>query len=319
LPEYHTIQPNRDDYRRLVTSDALDFPGSIFYEPDFLETASQIQKLDFKPVIVMQNDRVVGLANYLIGGKRGVKVAAIPRLFQYFGPIALIDDQDIYYHLIEPLENLVDTAIFSLTPETSRNFDNKHWTMKDRLTYFLCPDTFNRLRKKCIKSARRRVNQGMNSNIIVDTIAEFPRQLYQASFNRQKAKPPIDIDTLSIWIEKLAELKLLTNYVAIVDSQPAAFITILKYGKFAYTWLSGADTKYLNIGVNNYLILKVGELLYNEGILSIDMVGGDIESIGEFKKSVGGVPAVHYQIEKDFNLKGKLYRMLMKIKAGFHG
>ena len=303
----------------MVTSDALDFPGSIFYEPGFLETASQIQQLDFKPVIVLENNRVVGIANYLIGGKKGVKIAAIPRLFQYFGPVVLIDDSQIYHRLIEPLGNLVDTAIFALTPEAGRNFNNGTWNAKKRLTYILQPDTYDNLKKRCSKSSRRRVNQGMNSNIIVNTILEFPRQLYQASFSRQKAKPPIDIDTLSTWAAKLAELKLLTNYVAFVDSQQAAFISILKYGKYAYIWLSGADTKYLHLGVNNYLTLKVGELLYNEGILSIDMVGGDIESIGEFKKSVGGVPAIHYQIEKDFNLKGKLYRMLMKIKAGLHG
>ena len=66
------------------------------------------------------------------------------------------------------------------------------------------------------------------------------------------------------------------------------------------------------------LVLKIGDSLYRKGIKSWDLLGGDIKSIGDFKKSFGSMPKKHVQLEKCFNLKGRIYRKLMKMKAGFN-
>jgi hypothetical protein len=117
----------------------------------------------------------------------------------------------------------------------------------------------------------------------------------------------------------LTELKLAETYVAMVGGKIAAFRTQLIFGSFAYDWLAGSLPEYLNIGVNNFLVLKIGEQLYHKGITNWDLLGGDIESIGNFKKTFGSNPIRHFQLEKDFNFKGKFYRVLMELKAKLNG
>jgi hypothetical protein len=318
LADHGIIKVNPDQYRKLVTPDILDFEGSIFYEPEFLITAAEMLRLKFDAYLCIKNEKVLGLANYLVGGKAGIKIAAIPSLFQYFGPVVLDNDPVLFGELIEPLSASVDSAIFSLTPPNISDFNITGWSMRKRLTYYLKPDSFEKMKKRCIKSAKWRANKAANSNVVFEASRNFPYDLYQASFNRQRVRPPVGCDTLTLWAGRLADLGLLENYLAIINSKPVAMLTVLIYGKYAYTWLSGALPDYLKLGINHYLVLKAGEALHHKGIENIDMVGGDIESIGEFKKSVGGEPVHHWQIEKDFTMKGKIYRALMKTRARTH-
>ena len=110
-------------------------------------------------------------------------------------------------------------------------------------------------------------------------------------------------------------LNLAETYIAVYDNKPVAFLTMLIWGNYAYVWLSGSIPDYRHIGVNNFLVLKIGEQLYHRGVANWDMLGGDIESIGDFKKSFGSTLVTHLQLEKNFTLKGKVYRNLMKLKA----
>lgn len=306
------------EYRELVSPQVLDFPGSVFYEPNFLDYASYFLKLDLKPVLCLANKQVVGLANYLVGGRLTIKTALIPRLFQYFGPVSLRDDPDIITGLADYLTGRIDSAIFSLAPETSRIFNMPGWRQKNRLTYFLRPDTFENMLNSCSRSSRKNAVKAADEGVEFKESDEFPYDIYQAVFSRQGLKAPLGRTVLENWIGKLRESGLARTFIAEYKSNIIASRTVLYYGKYGYYWLAGISPEYLELGAGNFLVLKIGDYFHRMGIKDADFVGGDIKSIAEFKKSFGSRPVEHLQVEKDFTIKGKLYRKLMKLRANFN-
>jgi len=319
LSEHKIIEANQDFYRKWVTPDLIDIPGGIFYHPDFLLAASRILGLKFNPLICFTSNKLTGIANLLTGEKYSVKTALIPSLFQYYGPVSLVKDEDIMNELIEHINNNYDTAVFSLVPEYDLKLIPQKWQVKKRLTYYLKPDDFDTMKSRSIHGARKQVNKSIKERIEFRHENKFYPDIYLASFKRQNIKSPLDIGLLTDWVIKLIELKLASNFVAIIDGQPVAFRTQLVFGRYAYDWLAGCHPEYLNLGVNNFLVLKIGDYLYKKGIINWDLMGGDIESIGKFKKSFGSIPIQHFQIERNFNCKGRFYRLLMKAKAGLYG
>jgi len=317
LSEFEAIRVNAAEYRKWVTSDVLDFPGSAFYHPDFLENAARVLGLDFQPLLCFSAGReLTGIANLLEGGRFGVRTCTIPRLFQYYGPVAFCDGQVTLDKLLEEIARTADTAVFSLTPEQSAIYGDSAWNRESRLTYYLKPDRYNVLRKHSFKNVKRRSNRATKAGVQFQRSSSFLYGLYKASFERQRRRPPVGERQLTDWVQTLMDLELAETYVAVAEAKPAAFLTILHSGRYACSWLSGALPDYLHLGVNNFVLLKTGEELYTKGVDTWDLVGGDVRSIGEFKRSFGAEPRLHLQLERSFNLKGRIYRSLMKLRAG---
>ena len=105
MPEHRIIEAGQDLYQKWVAPEILDFPGGIFYHPDFILSASQVLNLEFNPLIYISSNKLSGFANLLTGKKYGVKTALIPPLFQYYGPVALGEDEEIFHELIEYINN----------------------------------------------------------------------------------------------------------------------------------------------------------------------------------------------------------------------
>lgn len=155
MTDYEIISPDPDQYRKLITSDILDFPGSVFYEPEFLIASASILNLDFRPALTLLSDKVTGISNYLIGDKAGVKIALIPKMFQYYGPVNLVDDPEIFNLLVEPLlRNKVDTCVFSLVPGLNYVIP-PNWRVNNRVTFFFDTNSFEIMIGLCNRNARR--------------------------------------------------------------------------------------------------------------------------------------------------------------------
>lgn len=306
-------------YKKWITPDFLDFPGGIFYQPDFLLAASRKLGLHFNPLICVTSNKLTGIANLLTRKKYGIRTALIPPLFQYYGPISLGNEEEIIDELIRHINNNYDTAIFSLPPESCLKAAPPKWQAKKRLTYYLKPDDFKVMKERSVHSVRKQVNKSLNARVEFKREDKFYPDIYRASFDRQKINPPLDIRSLMDWIHKLTELKLAEIFTAFIDGRPAAFRAQLIHGRYAYDWLAGCYPQYHNLGVNNFLVLKIGDYLNRQGIINWDLLGGDIETIGNFKKSFGSIPMQHFQIERSFTGKGRLYRTLMKTKARLYG
>ncbi len=316
MSDCEIIFPERDRYRKLVTPELLDFPGSVFYEPIFLITAAEVLNLEFEPAIAIRDNKVIGLANFLIGKRAGIRSASIPRLFQYYGPIGLGDDPGTANDLaLGLIDKKVDLCVYSLTPEASPQFKLTNWQITDRLTYYLDTGDYDSMLTACNSNCKNKINKAIRNDILINESPEFPIDIYLKTFSRRNLNPPISPDTLVRWADQLYENGLLKTFIASHNSISVAFRSVFYYGRYAYNWVSGVIPEGFKYGASNLLMLKVGEYLFNEGISHYDLVGGDIKSIAEFKKSFGGHPRKHVQVEKTFTLKGKAYRGLMKMKA----
>ena len=317
--EFKAIKVDEHQYRNQVTSETLDFHGSIFYHPDFLKTASDLLNLKFQPLICYASGELAGIANLFISSRFNVKTAIIPHLFQYYGPVTLASEGSIFESVYRAIKNDFDLAVFSLTAEECPKSLYSGWQQEKRLTYYLTPDTFDNMKGRCFADVKNKVNKAIKSGVKIIAAERFPYEIYEASFKRKNIKPPLDKTTIVNWVERLTHLELAETYIAVVDEKSAAFRTQLVFGSYAYDWLAGADVSYSKLGVNQFLVLKIGERHYNNGVKNWDLLGGDIKSIGDFKKSFGSTPKTHLQIEKNFNLKGTIYRKLMKFKARLNG
>jgi hypothetical protein len=211
----------------------------------------------------------------------------------------------------------IDTAVLSLTPEEYPKADYPGWQTLPRITYYLHPGEFDEMKSRCADSVKNKLNKAIKSGISAAAVDEFPWDIYMASFNRQGIKPPLGQDETSEWVRRLTALDLARTFVAYMDDKPIAFRTQLRYRQYAYDWLAGSLNEYGKFGVNQYLMLKIGEDHFRNGIKHWDLLGGDIKSIGDFKKSFGSIVQNHVQLEKNFSWKGALYRRLMKGKAAW--
>jgi hypothetical protein len=319
LPELKTIKADYNQYRLLVKDEHLNFPGSVFYHPDFLAIAADVLNLEYEPLIIYRGDDIIGLANILKGGRFGVKGLLIPSLFQYFGPVIFSDDKDAFRTIIKAIEQDIDLAVFCLPPEQIDLEEFGDWKKIPRLTYYLSPESFENMKNNCSSNVKNKLNKAIKANVEIRNVTEFPYQLYQASFKRQGLNPPVGQSQMIAWVEQLMSQKLAFTFVALVDEKPVAVRTVLLYGKYAYAWVTGSLPEYNHLGITHLLLLKTGEFLYNRGAINWDLLGGDIKSIGDFKRSFGSVPQTHFQYEKNFTFKGTLYRNLMKIKAYWRG
>lgn len=320
MSDYDLISPGPDEYRKLVTPQILNFPGSVFYEPGFLVTLADIQNLEFAPIIALKGNRIVGLANLLIRRRAGIKSSSIPTLIQYYGPVNLTDEIDVTGLIIEKLAmDKIDLSIFSLPPEYGHEFNYSGWRKSERLTYFLKPNTFESMFSCSTSSCKNKINKAIRNNIEVAESKSVPIDIYSKTFTRRNMMPPISLDTLTKWSDRLNELGLLKTFIARHNSISIAFRSIFYYGRYAYNWVSGALPEAFKYGAGNLLMVKVCEYLFKKGIIHYDLVGGDIKSIAEFKKSFGSIPKKHIQVERSFTLKGKIYRGLMKMKARLNG
>jgi hypothetical protein len=314
LTQAISITTSYDQYRCLAAGELLSFPGSIFYNPEFIIISAEILDLEPHPIALLEDDRVAGFANFMLNCKFGVKTMTIPKFYQYYGPVILKPTADFNAAIEKYLKQNSDLAVFSLVPEFAEQFNSDSWKKIDRLTYYLKPDTYENLRKNCFDDVKNKLNKAMKSGIEVKQIDDFPYDVYEASFKRQGLNPPMEESRLVSWISKLVKSGMARTFAAYKSNELLAFRTQLIANGFAYDWLAGAHPEANSLGVNQLLILTIGQELFNAKIINWDLLGGDIKSIGDFKRSFGSIPRHHAQIERAFSLKGKIYRSLMKLK-----
>lgn len=243
----------------------------------------------------------------------------IPKYFQYYGPILFESDSGLITTIEKHLKQNTDLAIFSLTPEISDIIKLNLWGKADRLTYYIKPDTFENTRKKCSEDVKNKLNKAMKAGIEIKLIDEFPFHIYQATFKRQNLNLPMPESQLIGWVSKLAQNGLAKTYVAYHSDKLLAFRTQLIAHGYAYDWLAGSLPDTNPLGVNQLLMLTISQELREANIANWDLLGGDIKSIGDFKRSFGSIPRHHLQIERAFSLKGKIYRSLMRLKGAGNG
>jgi hypothetical protein len=292
--------------------------GGVFYHPAFIEPACKLLRLEGNPAYITCDENQIGAIN-LIRGKRPLfRIASLPLLFQYFGPILFNSSQtsSILGALDEYLSNSCDFAYLSFPPDVSSFDELTNWKIIPNITLVIRGDGLKRWGADFKDDVKNKIRKAAREKIEIVESDRLPRELWETAYARRGMKPPISSEALDIWCEKLVSESLLRILVARIGGEDIAFRGELIYGKFAYDWIAGSSPAFHSSGANQLLVAEIGKELSALGISTWDMVGGEIQSIADFKRSFGAVEVPYFQASRAFGIKGKAFELLRKLKNG---
>lgn len=293
--------------------------GDIFFDPRFLKPARELLKLKGE-VSIISTGGVPTFAVNLLTHKAGpFRTATLPLLFQYFGTLALRDNigKIETRELNSFIARKCDYVIFSFPPGFPEDIlKSDGWRLRKFVTPVFFEKDMNEWGRGFRDDVKNKIRKAQKNSVEISQTDSFPIELWEQTYTRKNMNPPVEPIALAEWCTSLVNDSLLKIFTANIDSIPVAFRGELVSGDFAYDWIAGSNPDFHATGANQLLMSEIGRCLADSGVKTWDLVGGHIQSIYDFKKSFGAKDVVYYQGEKSFNLKGKLFSYLRKIKYG---
>ena len=163
---------------------------------------------------------------------------------------------------------------------------------------------------------KNKIRKASREKIEIARTDRFPKQLWETAYSRHGISPPIDPASLERWCQALVASSLLRIYVAKLDGAEIAFRGELLFGDYGYDWIAGSDPSFHSNGANQLLMAEIGRELSVLGLSAWDLVGGEIPSIADFKRSFGADEIPYFQASCAFGFKGKTFEWLRRLRHG---
>jgi hypothetical protein len=294
--------------------------GGVFYHPAFVESGATALGLDGRSEYI-SSEKLSGISNILYHRLPKVRVATLPLLFQYFGPIAFnpisnhSEQQKISFL---PPDNL-DYAYFSLPPGADLSLMPQSWHAVQQRTLVVDKNGLNQWGNSFRDDVKNKIRKARRERVVISIADRLPLDLWGTAYSRKSLRTPIAPTALEKWCDKLIAAKLLTIHIASIDSRPVAFRGELQFGDYAYDWIAGSDPEFHSTGANQLLVAEIGGELAKLNLSAWDLVGGEVERIAEFKKSFGAVEAIHHHVWGATSMKGRIYSAVRKLRYGIFG
>jgi hypothetical protein len=312
---------NRIELLEIISDDSAleELWGGLFYHPGFIAPAAKLLNLSGKAQYILFNSRCVGALNLLQHSKLGIRTATTPLLFQYFGPV-LFDPSnwsDLHDDIDKHLRSLCDFAYFSYPPGLFDKTGFGSWQIENTFTQAVHAADLKCWGNNFKDDVKNKIRKAKRDKVIVSRADKLPVELWQTTFARRNINPPIKMEALESWSNYLISKSLLNIYIAQIDDTAVAFRGELVYGRYAYDWIAGSDPAFHSTGANQLLMAEIGNELSGHNLTAWDLVGGEIRSIVDFKKSFGAREIPHTHAQKCFNFKGRIFKYLRKIRHGW--
>ncbi|UCE66079.1 MAG: GNAT family N-acetyltransferase [Candidatus Zixiibacteriota bacterium] len=291
--------------------------GGAFFHPLFVKNGAKYLGLEGSAKTIEHDGNKIGISNMLFRKRPGIKVATIPLLFQYFGPVFYnsIYEENFLKSVIDHYMETCDFIYLSFTPEFNSIGELKNgWKIHRSSTLAITDSELSSWGNNFRDDVKNKINKANREKIQVMRSDAFNEHLWELSFARKGMKPPIKPSDLNKWCSELLNDSMLHIYSAVAGGREVAFRGQLIYGRFAYDWIAGSDPEYHHLGINQLLMAEIGSELRKKEVAIWDLVDGSIKGIGEFKKSFGAVEYHHWQVYKAINIKGKLFGALRRLK-----
>ncbi|MEE8418009.1 MAG: GNAT family N-acetyltransferase [candidate division Zixibacteria bacterium] len=293
--------------------------GGIFYHPQFVDLAAEFLNLQGESRFLQSAGSSFCALNLLFQQRKVVKAATIPLMFQYFGPLFLEEDSEeqSMAEVDRYLSGKCDFAYFSFSPgfRPAAGFPSG-WHAIQTATLALTAEDLKAWGDCFRHDVRNKIRKARKESVRIEQCESLPQELWSLAYTRRGLKPPLEPPALARWCERLMTNSMLKLYVAKINDNPVAFRGQLFLGPFAYDWIAGSDPEFHATGANQLLMAEIGHEHAGAEIKTWDLVGGQIKSIADFKKSFGARMVYHYQAYKSFNLKGKVFSVVRKFKNG---
>lgn len=291
--------------------------GGIFYYPHFVEPAARALNLRGGTCLLESDGNIICALNLLLQNRSLVRAATVPLLFQYFGPLPIGGSFDLkaMESVDRHISTICDFAYFSLPPSLDREFVfPRGWRSTPTVTLALGERDLAAWGSGFRDDVRNKIRKAKRERVHVETSETLPEKLWMLAYRRRGISLPLSPGDLRQWCSELTGESLLKLYVAKCDDVPVAFRGELLQGQFAYDWIAGSDPDYHASGANQLLMAEIGDNLKSRDIKTWDLVGGQIKSIAEFKKSFGAREVTHHQAYKSLNVKGGIFGIARKMK-----
>lgn len=293
--------------------------GGVFYHPRFVDLAAQNLNLRGESCFLLFAGSSFCALNLLFQNRKIVKATTIPLMFQYSGPLFLEkgSEERSMLEVDRYLSGECDFAYLSFSPgfQPVAEFPSG-WHPIQAVTLALTADELNAWGGCFRDDVKNKIRKAKRESVRVELSESLPAELWSLAYTRRGLKPPMEPPALARWCRRLNVDSLLRLYVARIDENPVAFRGQLILGQFAYDWIAGSDPEFHATGANQLLMAEIGHELAGMGIRTWDLVGGQIKSIADFKKSFGAREFYHYQAYKSFSVKGRIFSVVRKLKNG---
>jgi len=260
-----------------------------------------------------------GFSNILYHERPGIVVATLPLMFQYFGPVTFASDQEPSPGrevLFAPPDD-IDYAYFSLPPSVDTSRLPQNWRLLPQKTLVIDKQGLGLWGNLFRDDVKNKIRKARRERVMISIASRLPKELWDTAYARKSLRTPIDPSVLEKWCDDLVAASLLAIHVASIDGRPVAFRGELMFGEYAYDWIAGSDPQYHSTGANQLLMAEIGDEISKMSFLAWDLVGGQVESIADFKKSFGAAEVIHYHVSAALTAKGRIYSALRKLRYGF--
>jgi hypothetical protein len=294
----------------------LSLWGGAFYHPVFVDAAARALNLQGQSLSICHGD-ITGVSNMLFRVRGGVRVATLPLMFQYYGPLFFPGDdhQKTDVEILEPFCAQYDFVYLSLPPQTEIVVA-KRWRVFPQVTLAVTAEGLAIWGNGFRDDVKNKIRKAGREKITIATSSTLPITLWNATFERRRLPNPIAASALESWCRSLIDAGLLIIFVAVKDGQAVAFRGELTFGRYAYDWIAGSDPAFHPTGANQLLMAEIGHDLAPKGLAAWDLVGGQIGSIADFKRSFGALEMEHPHLVRARGLKGRLYSLVRGVRHG---
>jgi hypothetical protein len=292
--------------------------GGVFYHPTFVNAACGILKLSGRSEQIIIDGMARGISNSISRTRVGVRVATLPLLFQYYGPILFASESSgAFDEHCNKICSDFDYLHLSLPPNVNPTESvAKRWRIMPLKTVALSGKDLSAWGSDFRDDVKNKIRKAKREKVVITKSMTLPQSLWQISFERKSVSTPISPESLGAWCDALVASSLLTIYIAEINGQPVAFRGQLKFGNYAYDWIAGSDPQFHSAGINQLLMAEIGDELSKMNLTSWDLIGGEIAAIADFKKSFGAKEVMHLHLIRAFTIKGKVYSVLKNLKYG---
>ncbi len=292
--------------------------GGVFFHPAFTEPARDILNLQGKPSYITAAKEQIGAVNLLWGKRCIFRAATLPLLFQYYGPIFF--KRNSYSSILTGLDrfltDLCDFAFLSFPPDI-RSLEGlpSKWKVIKNLTLALTSEELKRWGQDFKDDVKNKIRKATKEKVEIYETNELPLKLWETAYSRRSMPTPIKPDLFESWSRKLIDASLLRIFTAKKNDEVIAFRGELVFGDYAYDWIAGSDPKFHSMGANQLLMAQIGQELSTLDLAAWDLVGGEVASIADFKRSFGARDFPYFQAWCSFGLKGKIFETARRMRG----
>jgi len=302
--------------------------ATFFHTHEWLRFVEKQFRLELKRILIYSNNKITGIFP-LFEKKYGfMKIAGSPLIAEnnpYMG-FALRNNKEI--DSIMPALNkfLKDQHIDFFRASFDNiwfkdSFELHGYTVKEKKSFRLDLSVEEESLWKGIgQKGRNLVRKAEKSNLVltestnssfIDSYFEMSKEVYarqglppllQKSYYSELFLTLVNTDSIKVFM------------LSTQEGAPVAGAIILIYSGNAY-YLDGVSFReYSNLGINNSLQWSIIKYLKATGVVTYDMLGGDIPGIANFKQSFGTTNCPTIYVEKPITLLSKAARNIYSKK-----